>query len=524
MTAAFVNLSMVDCIVQSCSATHNGGGVQLIQNSVAAITRTTFANNSAGDLGGAFNMFGGSLTLSSSQIVDNRITGNGGGAAIMTGAAPAGGGVPALDLVGTVQNCVLSNNTGQVAVYDGNGFSNGPYNRLQYRSNQIFSPDPNVFFIDALGFRTVSQFNSLVVSHADGSATTKSPTANVALASAPVTGAILMLPPLVVQSGAPDEAAPIPSFVAFAGSGGSVSVNGTPSATSVGLRQTATDGTQTLSVGGTQFATIPPSGVALNISTRISIGTQDNVAIAGFIITGPAAKRVLVVARGPSLPVAGALADPNLTLFDSAGTSLGGNNDWRVSRISGAITSDQVIDITASGVSPTNPAEAAMIVTLQPGAYTAVVDGVNSGTGVGLVEVYDLDPQRISQLANISTRGLVRTGDNVMIGGFIIGGGVGQTRVIVRGLGPSLGQFGIANPLADPSLAIFNAQGMQLATNDNWQSSPDAAAISAINLQPQASAEAALLLANPARAAYTAILRGVNDTSGVGIVEVFVTR
>lgn len=252
----------------------------------------------------------------------------------------------------------------------------------------------------------------------------------------------------------------------------------------------------------------------LNISTRLEVETGENVLIGGFIITGTESKKVILRAIGPSLTsagVTGALADPVLELHKPDGTVIT-NDNWK---------DTQEAAIQATGVAPTNAKESALIATLAPGSYTAIVSGKNGSTGIGLVEAYDLDQTASSQLANISTRGYVDTGDNVMIGGFIIGGDTSGTNssVLVRGIGPSLTQAGITNALQDPTLELHDGNGTLLKTNDNWKESQEAA-IQATGVAPTDDKESALI-DTLAPGNYTAIVRGKNNGVGVGLVEVY---
>jgi hypothetical protein len=243
------------------------------------------------------------------------------------------------------------------------------------------------------------------------------------------------------------------------------------------------------------------------------VETGDNVLIGGFIITGTDDKKVIVRAIGPSLPVADALADPFLELHDGTGNLIAQNDDWK---------DTQQVEIEATTIPPTNDLESAIVATLlaNSSAYTAIVRGVNGGTGVGLVEVYDLDRTVDSKLANISTRGFVQTGDNVMIGGLIL---LGQDplKVIVRAIGPSLAGAGVANALADPTLELHDGNGTLIAFNDNWKDSQQAE-IEATTIPPTNDLESAIVATLPANGApYTAIVRGKNDTTGVALVEVY---
>ena len=256
-----------------------------------------------------------------------------------------------------------------------------------------------------------------------------------------------------------------------------------------------------------------PSHLA-NISTRIKVGLGDNVLIGGFIISGAQSKKVILRAIGPSLAasgVANALADPVLELHDSGGV-IGSNDDWQ--------SGSQADEITASGFAPSDPRESAIIMTLSPGNYTAVVSGSHSGQGIGLVEAYELDANG-TRLVNISTRGRVGLSDEVMIGGFIVQGG-NPKRVIARALGPSLatGSNPVAGALADPVLELRDGSGALIALNDNWIDSPQYAEIVASTVPPPNTMESAII-ATCGPGNYTAIVRGVNNTSGVGLVEVY---
>jgi hypothetical protein len=192
------------------------------------------------------------------------------------------------------------------------------------------------------------------------------------------------------------------------------------------------------------------------------VQTGDNVLIGGFIITGTDPKNVVIRGIGPSLSnfgIANPLQDPTLELHNS-NSVIASNDDWQT-----AANASQI----PTSLQPTDSRESAILITLQPGSYTAIVSGKNGTTGVGLVEVYDLDQATTSKLANISTRGFVDTGENVLIGGFIVGGGNGSARVIIRAIGPSLTQFGVSGALSDPTLELHDGNGVTITTNDNWK-------------------------------------------------------
>jgi photosystem II stability/assembly factor-like uncharacterized protein len=262
----------------------------------------------------------------------------------------------------------------------------------------------------------------------------------------------------------------------------------------------------------------------LNVSTRLQVGTGDNILIGGFIITGPGDKTVLFRAIGPSLSsiLPGAISDTTLELRNAAGTLLGSNDNWKVTQIGGNITGNQFFAIKSSGVAPTHDNEAAIVATLAPGSYTAVLRGANNSTGIGVVEGYDLT-QAIGKFGNISTRGFVQTGDGAMIGGFILGNQT--TRVVVRAIGPFLGQFGVPDPLADPTLEVRNSNGGLLVSNNNWKTrdsdgSSQEAQIQATGLAPSNDFESAVELTLPP-GSYTGIVRGVNSGTGNGLVEAY---
>jgi hypothetical protein len=510
--AHFVTLSIDSSVFQNCVASDFGGALEAIGGASVAMTRTTIAGCKAGSLGGAITMFGGNLNITQSNFVQNQTTGSGGnGSVITTAPAPAAGSIPAENISGMISNCVFSNNSGGPTIFDGDRGA-PPFNLLQYSGNTIFSGTGGVAYDgDYVEASTVAQLNQLVMQRSDGTTTIKAPApANVAPTSAPTVGALLMIPPTILQSGAPGETLPISSYLAYSSNGGPVTVDGAPQGSSSGIVPTTANGVHTLTVGSQSVATVPPPGAALNISTRLPVGTGQNVLIGGFIVQGPSPKKVIVRAIGPSLPLAGALQDPFLELHDSTGAAIATNDDWR---------STQTIDIHATSLAPTNNAESAIVATLEPGAYTAVVRGANNTTGIAVVEAYDLDAVRSSKLANIATRGSIQTGDDVMIGGFILGGGTGATRVLVRGIGPSLGAFGITNSLADPMLELHDSNGALIDANDDWRTNQ--ALIQSTGLQPTNNAESALLLSNPPPGAYTVILRGKSNGTGVGVVEAY---
>jgi acetyl esterase/lipase len=253
-----------------------------------------------------------------------------------------------------------------------------------------------------------------------------------------------------------------------------------------------------------------PSQMLLNVSTRVRVDDGASVMIGGFIITGDMAKKVVLRAIGPSLASVGvpnALSDPVLELYDSAGRLIAQNDDC--SSIPPSLIPD--------GLQPLNGKESLITATLPPGAYTGILRGVDGASGVGLFELFDLD-QASSRLSNISTRGDVGLGNDVMIGGFIIGGDE-ATKVIVRALGPSLAGSGISDPLPNPLLELYDSNGALIFANDDWRAT-QAQEITDSGFQPSDDREAAMI-ATLAPGGYTAMLHDAAAASGIALIEVY---
>ena len=254
----------------------------------------------------------------------------------------------------------------------------------------------------------------------------------------------------------------------------------------------------------------------LNISTRMRVQTGNNVLIGGFIITGNTPKEVALRGIGPSLIAFGisdVLANPALELHAANGALMIHNDDWQDDF-------EQSAQLSARGLALPDPKESGITAPLQPNAYTAILSGENQTTGIGLMEVYDTNQAATSQLSNISTRGFVLAGESVMIGGFILGGS-NTTQVAVRGIGPSLSQFGLSPVLADPTLELRDSSGALLIASDNWQDDPvSAAQLAAHGLAPQDSLESGIFTSLPP-GAFTAILAGKNGGTGIGLVEIY---
>jgi hypothetical protein len=252
---------------------------------------------------------------------------------------------------------------------------------------------------------------------------------------------------------------------------------------------------------------------ALNLSTRLEAQTGDNVLIAGFIVTGDGPRQVLLRAIGPSLKqsdIVDVLEDPILDLRAADGSSVAFNDNWKFS---------QADEIIATGIPPSDDHEAAVLTALSPGSYTAIVKGSHGATGVALVEIYDLTGTSTGQLSNISTRGFIDGGDHVMIAGFILAGGSGGSKVIVRALGPSLAAAGIDQALTDPTLELRDGNGVLITSNDNWKDTQQTE-IEATGIAPPDDREAAIVASLPS-GPYTAILAGRGGAIGIGLVEIY---
>ena len=282
-------------------------------------------------------------------------------------------------------------------------------------------------------------------------------------------------------------------------------------------------------VGAFEFGGTRPATLG-NISTRSLVQTGDNVMIGGFIVQGTGTKRVIMRAIGPDLSHDGVpdpLQDPTLELHDGIGALIASNDNWQTTIIGGIVTQDQVSDIMNSALAPGDPKESAIIADLPVGNYTAIVRGWNNTTGVALVEVYDIDSGTSSILGNFSARSFVQTADNVMIGGFIVQG-VGQKRVILRAIGPELSQYGVPNPLQNPTLELHDGTGALIASNADWQhtiiggiiTQDQVSDIMNSGLAPGDPKESAIIADLPP-GNYTAIVSSLNQLPGVGLIEVY---
>jgi len=276
-------------------------------------------------------------------------------------------------------------------------------------------------------------------------------------------------------------------------------------------------GANALYGSGPPFRSTNPSPDLVNLSTRGFVGTGNNVLIGGFIVQGSQPATIILRAIGSSLAARGlsnALKDPMIELFNASGTRVAENDDW--------VDSPNAETITSFRLDPPNSRESALFRSLNPGSYTVVVRAFDNGdgdlTGTGLVELFDLNTSP-GRVGNISTRGQIFSGDDILIGGFIIGGNEAK-EVVVRGLGPSLARSGISNALSNPTVELRDAAGNLVSSNDNWEGDLNADRVRSANLAPQEGVEAAFY-ANLSAGAYTAIMRGVEGATGVGLIEIY---
>ena len=500
------------CTVSSNSATYGGGGIftaRFAQVEFSTISENTVPAANPGSASGAgiFNQ-AGNLFINNSTIANNtNARGNGGGvtsqgiltmtqSTIYGNTAQGDGG--GIEGVGTFTDSTITNNTAlQDPSFSQNVGGGGVEvegdltlkNTIIAANHSPSHPDIGLSFsaplIDSQGYNLIGNGTDAQIIPATGD--------QIGTDQAPIDPVLDAL----ADNGGPTQTCPLLP--------GSPAINvGDPNAPATDQR--FYNRVDAPDIGAYELGATIPVTLA-NISTRLSVGTGDNVLIGGFIITGSHSKEVLLRGIGPSLPLSGTLANPVLELHDSSSAIVATNDNWRRNT-----NFQEIID---SGLAPTNALESALLITLEPGAYTAIVSGANNGTGIALVEGYDLDRTTDSKLANISTRGLVQTGDNVMIGGVIVSGTLDDS-VLLRAIGPSLP---VAGALADPFLELHDSNGAIIASNDNWRDSQESD-IEATGLAPTDDAESAILVTlEPG--AYTAIVSGVGNTTGIALVEAY---
>jgi CSLREA domain-containing protein len=503
-------VKVIDSTFISNSA-NSGGGRGAVSNGTGSttITNCTFSGNTSSQGGALAGNGTGEITVISSTFSGNSSTLGGGGAIAL--------------FSGTI-NVNSSTITGNTTVNSPNGGAGGISN---FGTGTINVISTIVAANSATGFQVTQDVSGAFSSHGfnligktNGSTGFTAATDRTGTDAAPLdpkldpnglqdnggpTETIALLPNSPAVDNGTRTALPVDLFTDQRGAGFARIVDDPKIANPSGG-----DGTD---IGAFELQTV--TGVLGNISTRVRVLGGDNALIGGMIVTGTASKKVIIRALGPTLTdfgLVGALTDPNLELFQGD-TRIGVNDDWK--------NGTQQTEIAASGLAPNKDAESAIIATLTPNQpYTAIVRGKNGETGIGVVEAYDLDQAAPSKLANISTRGFVDVDENVMIAGLtVIPGNGSNAKVLVRALGPTLGDFGVPGVVADPTLDLVSSNGTVLRSNNNWRTSQQSE-IQAAGLGPAHDEEAALVELLPP-AAYTAIVRGNNRTTGVGLVEVY---
>ena len=519
-------ISLVERLSDAHSSAHNFG-----QSSVGpAPTQTDFLPahlSSSASVHGESGAADGQSTSNSSMVVDNtmgtlRVSGDGMAtvhAVLQDSGASAGAKLVVLSFTVTDLSYVYSM-TGQLSTAEG-CCGLGAYMeataRLATGETTIFeirtgSPNPPSATLSetgtlAPGNYTLSvEIKTFVSGSYPGSSSNSSANFNFALDPAPPPTPTPTPGPTATATPTPTSTpTPTPAPTATA----------TPTPTSTPTPTPAPTATATPTPTSTPTPTPTPGEVAqaVNLSTRLLVGTGNSVGIGGFIITGSDPKQVLVRGIGPSLAGAGIanpLADPVVELHGPGSFATVTNNNWRET---------QEAEILATGFAPNSDLESAILVTLDPGTYTAIVKGNGETSGVALVEVYGLGASA-SKLANISTRAFVSTSNNIVIAGFILGSGSNNARVVLRGLGPSLEASGLSPVLANPTLELRDTNGALLTSNNDWHESPIEPPVLGTGLEPTNPLESALVVTLPP-GAYTALLSGVNGGTGLGLVEVY---
>ena len=552
-TGGQARVSMTNCVLRQNSATDNGGALMNTASgsarAITSLTRCTLSDNSATFAGGALRNTGVSAAEAVASLLNCTLSGNqsgsGGGAVSNRG---GGGSIDAGRV--TLTNSTLSgnsagNNASLSTARGGGGVENTTgtvvLTNCTFASNLVNNDSLGQSVLNT-GGALVTTRNTLCVRNGiktnfSNDATFTSLGHNLSNDAAGGDGTTTGPDGLLNATG--DKRNTNPQIVALADNGGPTQTRalqaGSP-AIDAGNDAAAPDLDQrgfvrvgVSDIGAFEFGgaaptptptptpmpsptpTPTPVTTLANISTRLPVETGDNVLIGGFIVTGTQPKKVIVRAIGTSLALADKLADPTLELHGPNGL-IEANDNW--------VDSPNKQAIIDSTIPPANDLESAIVQTLAANnaAYTAIVRGANGGTGIALVEAYDLDIAANSRLANISTRGFVQTGDNVLIAGTIVVGQASQ-RVIIRAIGPSLP---IAGAMANPILELRDSSGTLLQENDNWVDSLDKQAIIDTTIPPTNDLESAIVAVLSANnASYTAIVRGVNDTSGIAVVEVY---
>jgi CSLREA domain-containing protein len=546
VTGSTVSGNTADSNSGAFSGTGHGAGILLIAGTLN-VTNSTLSGNLARDTGGGGNTINGGgiyVAAGTANVINSTLSGN--------SANKDGGGIYNTATL-KVSNCTLTGNSAII----GGGIYNQAAGSATLKSslvalNMSITHNFNGSFVTG-GFNLIGSNDGAGASFPPGN-----PNANndiVGTNAAPID-------PKIDAGGLKDNGGPTKTIALLAGSpaidkGSNVALPNTPLSTDQrgdGFPRTSDDPAIANAAIGTDIGafelpapTPPPTptpaptptatptptaspGLVANVSTRLPVGTGDNVLIEGFVVQGPAGstKKIIVRAIGPALAAFGitdALPNPTLEIHDANNNNaiVATNDDWRNTQLGGLITADQSSEISASGFAPGNDLESAIIANLPPGSYTAVVRGVGNSVGTGVVDAYDLSTTSSASLVNVATRGLIQPGDGLMIGGFITENGL--VKAVVRAIGPSLAAFGITNALADTTLQLRDGNGNLVVENDDWKirssdGGSQQAEIEATGLQPSDDREAAVVTTLPP-GQYTAQVRGKPETTGTGVVQIY---
>jgi Right handed beta helix region len=544
-TVGFTGLTIANGLPQGVGSVSGGAGILVENGCTATVASSKIRNNQSNWRGGGI-WNNGTLVVSDTTFSENNsdiFNGQGAGiyntgdltvtGSLFVGNGPYGGALTNSGGTATLTNCTISGNTARRGPSSGGVFSSGGTLTLRYctitlndqvgvvgpatiKDCIIAQNNPSSFYVDAGGSITSEGYN--IIGNNFGTNTAPGTGDKFGTNQAPLDPLLL---PLQDNGGPTFTHALRPGSPALDAGGAVPGVTtdqrGFPRPADNLVIPNASGG------DGSDIGAFERQEVALarslNISTRSRVQTGDNVMIAGFIITGTAPKPVVLRGLGPSLvsagiPSAEVLNDPVLELRGSNGALILSNDNWK--------DSPERAQIEGTPFQPADDREAVIRTTLPPATYTAVLQGKDNGTGIGIVEIYDLDSTSDSTLANMSSRAFVETGNKVLIGGFTLGGQNGGARMVIRAIGPSLANSGFANPLPDPTLELRDANGAVLASNDNWQENDPGQAfyIQAMGLQPQDYYESAIALTlGPGQ--YTAVVADKNGGSGVGLVEIY---
>ncbi len=501
-------VTLRNCTLSSNQAFNSGGAIVNFGTGNPAkmtLINCTLAANTSGTEGGAIRNFSAGGSVSEVTLINCTLSGHTSGVivnekGVQTGSAKI-----------TVTNCTFANNRAVNSSRPSSISNNGGTVEL---TNSIFARSTTASAnFTAIGSGTFTSFGHNLSDDAAGGDSTSGP-GGFLNAPGDLRNTNPQLSPLANNGG-------LTATHALLVTSPAVNAGDDTKAPPKDQRDVSRSGPS--DIGSFEF--IP--GLVGNVSTRLSVGSGDDALIEGFIIQGSAGstKKILVRALGPSLLPFGvddAVANPTLEIHDSSGVTVATNNDWKITQIGGLITGDQSAEIAASNLAPSNEVESAIIASLAPGSYTAVVQGAGGETGTGVVDAYDLSASSPARLANIATRGLVQPGNKLMIAGFIIQNG--PVRAVVRAIGPSLLAFGISNALPDTTLQLRDLNGVVVVENDDWKVRPDGssqqAELEAVSLQPTNDLEAAFVTILPP-GQYTAQLRGKPETTGIGVVQVY---